>query len=50
MNFYYKYAEAANGGVLLKKVLLEILQNSQENTYATYPLLIKLQALDLQLY
>ena len=50
MNFYYKYAEAANGGVLLKKVLLEILQNSQENTCARDSFLIKLLALDLQLY
>ena len=37
-------AEAATGGVLLKKVFLEILQNSQENTCARVSFLIKLQA------
>ena len=36
--------EAATGGVLLKKVLLKILQNSQENTCARVSFLIKLQA------
>ena len=34
----------------VKKVFLEISQNSQENTSANVSLLIKLQALDLQLY
>ena len=34
----------------VKKVFLEILQNSQENTYARVSLLIKLQASDRQLY
>ena len=37
-------SEAATGGVLLKKVFLEILQNSQQNTCARDPFLIKLQA------
>ena len=34
----------------VKKVFLEISQNSQENTYATVSFLIKLQASGLQLY
>ena len=34
----------------VKKVLLTISQNSQENTYARVSFLIKLQALGLQLY
>ena len=38
-------------GILLKKVFLEILQNSQENTCARVFFLIKLQASSgLQLY
>ena len=44
------YAEAATAGVLLKKVFLEISQNSQENTCVRVSFLIKLQALGLQLY
>ena len=36
--------EAANKGVLYKKVFLEILQNSLENTCAKVSFLIKLQA------
>ena len=36
--------EAATGGVLEEKVLYEILQNSQENTFARVSFLIKLQA------
>ena len=40
----YFYEEAATIGVLWKKVLLEILQNSQENTCAKVSFLIKLQA------
>ena len=36
--------EAATGGVLSKKVLLQILQNSQENTCARASFLIKLPA------
>ena len=34
----------------VKKVFLEILQNSQENTCARVSILIKLQTWDLQLY
>ena len=34
----------------VKKVLLEISQNSREHTYARVSFLIKLQASDLQLY
>ena len=37
-------AEAATGYVLLKKVFLEIQQNSQENTSGRDSFLIKLQA------
>ena len=37
-------SEAANRGVLWKKVFLEISQNSQENTCARVSFLIKLQA------
>ena len=37
-----KEAESATGGVLNKKVLLKILQNSQENTRARVSFLIKL--------
>ena len=40
----------ATGGVLQEKVFLEILQNSQENTFTRGSFLIKLQASDLQLY
>ena len=36
--------EAATRGVLIEKVFLEILQNSQENTCARVSFLIKLQA------
>ena len=43
-------SEAATGGVLCEKVLLEISQNSQENTCARVSFLIKLQAWGLQLY
>ena len=39
---------AATGGVLLKKVFLEISQNSQENICARVSFLIKLQALGLR--
>ena len=31
----FSFSEAATGGVLWKRVLLKILQNSQENTYVT---------------
>ena len=37
-------SEAATGAVLLKRVLLKILQNSQENTCARLSFVIKLQA------
>ena len=40
-----KFTKAATGGVLLKKVFLEISQNSQENTCASDSFLIKFQAL-----
>ena len=39
-----EHSEAATGGVLWKKVMLEISQNSQENTCAGVSLLIKVQA------
>ena len=42
--------EAATRGVLLKKVFLKILQNSQKNTCARVSFLIKLQALRLQFF
>ena len=42
--------EAATRGILCKKVFLEISQNSQENTCARVPTLIKLQVSGLQLY
>ena len=41
---------SSHRGVLWKKVLLEVSQNSQENTCARVSFLIKLQALVLQLY
>ena len=39
-----EHEEATTGGVLQKKVFLEISQNSQQNTYARVTYLIKLQA------
>ena len=48
--FCFGIAEAADGGVLWKKVLIEISQNSQENTCARGSFLIKLQASGLQIY
>ena len=42
--------EAATRDVLRKKVFLEVSQNSQENTCAWVPFLIKLQASGFQLY
>ena len=42
--------EAATGGVLWKKVFLEISENSQENTCARVSFLIKFQVWGLQLY
>ena len=41
---FYLNSEAATRGVLWKKVFLEISKNSQENTHARVPFLIKLQA------
>ena len=40
----FHLSEAATGSVLLQKVFLEILQNSQENTCGKVSFLIKLQA------
>ena len=45
-----KCSEAVAQRCSVKKVFLEILQNSQENTSARESFLIKLQALDLRLY
>ena len=42
--------EAATRSALKRKKFLEILQNSQENTYTIVSFLIKLQASGLQLY
>ena len=42
--------EAVDQKCSVKKVFLEISQNSQENTFARASLLIKLQASSLQLY
>ena len=42
--------ETATWGVLWKEIFLEILKNPQENTCARVSFLLKLQALDLQLY
>ena len=38
-------SEAATEGILQKKIILKILQNSQENTFSKVSFLIKLQAL-----
>ena len=48
-SFIMLLTEAATEGVLWKKMFLEILQNSQENTCARASFLIKLQDF-LQLY
>ena len=45
-----KLTEALDQGYSVKKVFLELSQNSQENTSATVSFLIKLQAWDLELY
>ena len=42
--FVVNFTETATRGVVQEKVLLEISQNSQENTCARVPFLIKLQA------
>ena len=44
MDFTFQNTETATVGVLSKKVLLEISQNSQENTCARDTFLIKLQS------
>ena len=44
LSMKYLKSDAANRGVLSKKVFLRILQNSQENTCARVPFLIKFQA------
>ena len=49
-NLIFFKREAATGGVLCKKLFLEISQNSQENTCARDSFLIKLQGSGLQLY
>ena len=41
---FFTNSEAATGGVLQKKVFLEISQNSQQNICVRVPFLIKLQA------
>ena len=41
---FLEHSEAATGGVLYQKKSLEISLNSQENTCATVPILIQLQA------
>ena len=43
-------AEAVTQRCSVKKVFLEVLQNSQENTYARVSFSIKLQGLGLQLF
>ena len=45
-----KVIEAAIGGILEKKVFLNILENLQKNTCVGVSSLAKLQASDLQLY
>ena len=45
-----EYLEAATRGVLLKKVFLEISQNSQENTCVKDSFLIKLQVRPIIFY
>ena len=46
---YYQFQEAVAQRCYVKKVFLEISQNSQENTYARVSFLIKLPA-NLQIY
>ena len=50
VNAGWECTEAATGGVLWKKLFLEISQYSQEKTCAKASLLIKLQAWGLQRY
>ena len=47
---FFVVTEAVAQTCSVKKVLLEILQNSQENTCTRVSFLIKLQASGLQLY
>ena len=47
-SYSFLLPKAASRGVLLKKVFLEISQNSQENTCFIVSFLIKLQAWDLR--
>ena len=49
-SFYISLQKQSCGGVLYKKVFLEISQNSQENTCASVSFLVKLQASSLQFY
>ena len=49
-SFYISLQKQSCGGVLYKKVFLEISQNSQENTCARVSFLVKLQASSLQFY
>ena len=49
-NYFYPKAEAVAQRCSVKKVFLEISQNSQENTFARVSFLIKLHVWDLQLY
>ena len=44
------YLEAVAQTCFVKKVFLEISQNSQENTFARVSILTKLQSSDVQLY
>ena len=48
--FAKKIQNQPSRGVSVKKVFLEVLQNSQENTCARVSFLIKLQVSGLQLY
>ena len=47
---FYLTSEAVVPRCSVKKVFLELSQNSQENTRARFSLLVKLQASSLQLY
>ena len=49
-DFRVPISEAVVWRCTVKKVLLEILQNSQKNTFVIVSFLIKLQASGLQLY
>ena len=47
---FHNFTEAVARRCFIKKVFLEILQDSQENTCARFSFLIKLQVSGLQLY